>query len=241
MQREKELATQRVSSRPHEPFLTLIRPTRATGPEMNSTLRSDVYNIVDMVESRLKPGKPGFLNLLKLGHTTPAETLKSGVFNVSFGCLEKAALMGALLKLKGFDVFMVSERAYHRGKTIALHFSLQVTDGKTQLTIDPHTKETRILEGWSSGDRQSNLSTPFQGEISQIFRVVKRKELPSYPMDTDGFGLAGIKGRLDYLRLAEVNWWKFSRFLASRVTGKYYKRVTRELERTKTNMAHSAT
>lgn len=189
--------------------------------------------IVDWVDLRLEHEKITAKGVLEIGQKTPEKILERESVISSFGCLDKSATIAAVLKQCGFEVYLVSERVYRRGKAISVHFCVQATDGKNKFTVDPHTSKTFLYDKWFTGGRKQRLSKPLKGTTETIYEEVGRKEIPVNAMKVATFGLAGIRNRQDYLRLARVNPVKFVQSIISKANKKYYQKVAAKTARNK--------
>lgn len=185
-------------------------------PSLNGSPEEKIKAAVKWAESRLPDEALTVSSFLKLGKRKINEIIKSGKAPRSFSCLDKAGLIGFVLKENGFQTFLVSERIYHNGKSIGIHFSVQATDGKEKFTIDSHTLKTHVTKKWFDKTRTGSLTFSFKGNKNITYKRILRKEVPENAGTKTAFQLAGIRGRYHYYKRAKVNLLELAAFVKSR-------------------------
>ncbi|AJF59716.1 MAG: hypothetical protein J4224_01005 [Candidatus Diapherotrites archaeon] len=183
--------------------------------------------IVDWVESKLIHPKSALLGIVEAGNRTPKKILDSGKVFPALSCLDLAVAIGAVLRENGFKVYLVTERIHRDGLSIGLHFLVEVTDGKTRFSVDPRIMKTYFFSGWFGKERNGNVLDPSSTKSRVKFVKVHRAELPANAMTTKAFRLVGIKNKIHFLRLANIDLRGFSKvmlikklFMSNRRIGK---------------------
>ena len=115
---------------------------------------------------------------------------------------------------------------------MGLHFTLQVSEGgKQKFTIDPKPLGTYLVDGWYGKEHEYKLVMPFAGENKAKSVRILRKKFPADAMNTSSFGLAGIKGKLDFIRLAKVKPLNFCKIVVARSGKKTNETIKKARER----------
>lgn len=170
----------------------------------NPAPRIQIEAIAKFVDKTLKPLEQTFSSMRKIGTKTPAEILSEGNITGGLHCLDKSAVIGALLKQQGFDAYLVGERIYHNGKALGMHFLLEVSHGEQKFTVNPSKLKTQVLDKWFGKERQGEYS--FLGKkLSAKYKRIIRKALPPAAFSMPAFKLAGITNIGHYMLLAQTN------------------------------------
>lgn len=184
--------------------------------------------VVEWVENHLTYVS-GVRSAYNLGRRTPREIIESGAIDFSFGCLDKAAVIATLLRTNGLEVKLNAEIAYHEGKSYALHFSLQTTDNGKEITIDPHTLGTEVIDGWFEDLRPGTLSAISErGKSDVVLRKIQSTECPENSLDLTCFQLAKIDGQIHFFKLGKPHWPTLFRVIAGKIRKKTKRRIMSE-------------
>ena len=173
-------------------------------PRFEGTLLQIARQASFWVDENLVQDKISAKNLLRVGRT-PERILNSGRTVFAFGCLEKGALIGAILKAHGIDVHFVRERLVVGGEGIGIHFALEAQSGNEQVTIDVRQKKTTFEKGFRPNKFTNTLSYKFRGESKVEVTREGRFAFPKNPMKIGAYQLAGLKGRTHYLIATKAN------------------------------------
>lgn len=198
-------------------------------PHFGGEGKEKALKIVDWVGKNIKASRLTLPALLKLGTESPAEIFAAGKTTAVFGCLNRAALIGALLKQNDFGAFLVSERIYFKGKPVGIHFFVEATNGKSNFTVDPNTLNTGFFDGWI--ESQKSLYKPFFGAKNLTAKRIMRKEIPANAMQLSCFQIAGIKGRINYLKRAKIRPLSLFEFAKERSTANLQERIKKAREK----------
>ena len=156
-----------------------------------------VSAVVDDVEGRVPPRRARLSDIRTAGKRTPRQILESGWTN-QFNCLDKVAVIGALLAEKGFEVTLFGARLVHEksGKPLSMHFFIRASSKNGHIFVNPLVIGAVISKGvyteWD-GTRLVPKNTKIQAKI------------PENAMEIPAFALAGIKSMGEFRRLAGIS------------------------------------
>lgn len=202
-----------------------------TTPRFNKGGIDRAREIVAWVDREFSHARLTPKSIMQLRVRTPAEIIESRKIMTAFGCLDKVAVITTILNQEKVNCWIVSERVYHDRKPIGIHFRVEAEDNGSRYTVDPHTTRTDFHQGWYNTGRQGELSQGFKGSKKIEYKTVNRKIVNDDAMKTSGFQLAGMKGRLDYLRQSQVTLPQYIQFVASRGGSRFNRRMKRLTER----------
>ena len=199
---------------------------------IKNDLEDSVVSIIKWVDTNIAIKPFGFSDYINLGTRTPEQILQTKYTSLSFSCLDKAVVMGVLLDAIGLRAYIVTRRLLMKnGGSVGIHFTIEVTDGVSKLTIDPATKQTKIIRNWQNDVINSSLSFPFKGTTKVKSTSIFRKEIHMKMKNKKALAIAGFKGRFDYFLKCKVHFINFILFILSRMGEKVNSLI--EVERKK--------
>ena len=156
-----------------------------------------VSAVVDDVEIRVRPRRARLSDIRLAGNRTPRQILESGWTN-HLNCLDKAAVIGALLAEKGFEVTLFGARMSNKksGKPKAMHFFIRASSKNGHIFVNPLVIGAVISKNFFvewDGTRLVPVNTKIQAKI------------PENAMEIPAFRLAGIKSVGEFRRLAGIS------------------------------------
>lgn len=199
-------------------FSNRLKSELPIDPFINNDLEDSVVSIVKWVDTNIDIKPFRFSDYINLGTRTPEQILQTKYTSLSFSCLDKAVVMGVLLDAIGLRAYIVTRRLLMKnGGSIGIHFTIEVTDGVSKLTIDPATKQTKIIRNWQNDVINSSLSFPFKGTTEVKSTGIFRKEIHMKMKSKKALAIAGFKGRFDYFLKCKVHFFNFILFILSRM------------------------
>lgn len=201
-------------------------------PFIKNDLEHSVLSVVKWVDTNININPFGISDYIDLGIRTPEQILQTKYMSLSFSCLDKAVVMGVLLDAMGYKTHILTRRLLIKnGGSIGIHFTIEVTDGVSKLTIDPATKQTKIINNWQKEVINSSLSFPFKGTTEVISQKIFKKKIDKRMKHQSALNIAGFNGRLDYFLKCKVHLINFLFFIISRMGEKVNLLIKKEREK----------
>lgn len=213
-------------------FSNRLKSELPIDPFIKNDLEDSVLSIVKWVDTNINIKPFRLSDYINLGTRTPEQILQTKYTSLSFSCLDKAVVMGILLDAMDFRAYIVTRRLLMKnGGSIGIHFTIEVTNGVSELTIDPATKQTKIINNWQKDIINSSLSFPFKGTTEVISQKILKKKIDKRMKHQSALNIAGFNGRLDYFLKCKVHFINFLLFVLSRMGKKVNSLIKVEREK----------
>jgi hypothetical protein len=199
-------------------------------PELEGTPHEQVKAAVDWMKTTLDTPQ-GISGFPSVGKRTVQEIIDSGKIVASFGCVDKAAVLGTVLKANGFDAFIIGERMLINGKAVSIHFTVEVQKGNYKFVLDPKTATVSIKRNWHASTRAGKVSKPFEGSRDVIYERFGRQSVPENALNKRSFHVVGLTGRRDYVKASQSPVSRQIKYVLSRMRKKDTKRIQKIRQR----------